>query len=117
MHFQLFLYSVKSVQGNCIIKTYAFLDPGSSATFCSKDLMQRLSITGRRTSFLLSTVGQETVVPAYSITGLEVAELDSNSFYSLPEVLMQKKMAFTTNDIVTTEELSKWPYLTFTSHT
>ena len=102
--------SVKSAKGNDI-QTYAFLDPGSSATFCSEDLMQRLNVTGRGTSFLLSTMGQETVVPAYSITDLEVAGLDGNDFYSLPEVLSQRKMPVTTNNIITTEELDKWSYL------
>ena len=103
--------SVKSAKGNYIIQTYAFLDPGSSATFCSEDLMQRLNVTGRGTSFLLSIMGQETVVPAYSITDLEVAGLDGNDFYSLPEVLSQRKMPVTTNNIITTEELDKWSYL------
>ncbi|GAA6227198.1 uncharacterized protein LOC115787620, partial [Lates japonicus] len=56
-------------------------------------------------------MGQETVVPTYSITDLEVAGLDGNDFYSLPEVLSQRKMPVTTNNIVTTEELDKWSYL------
>ena len=43
--------------------------------------------------------------------GKEVAGLDSNSFYSLPEVLTQNKMPVTTSNIVTQEELQKWPYL------
>ena len=69
---------VKSAKGNHIITTYAFLDPGSSATLCSEQLMQRLNIKGQRTHFLLRTMGQETVVPAYSLTGLEVSGLDSS---------------------------------------
>ncbi|XP_037620552.1 uncharacterized protein LOC119485230 [Sebastes umbrosus] len=102
---------VKSAKGNHIIETYAFLDPGSSATFCSEHLMQRLNVTGRRTSFLLHTMGQETVVPAYSLTGLEVSDLDGNDFYILPEVFTQKKMPVTTDSMVTHEDLAKWPYL------
>ena len=31
---------VKSTKGNEIIQTYAFLDSGSTATFCSEHLMQ-----------------------------------------------------------------------------
>ena len=102
---------IKSIRGSKIIQTYAFLDPGSTATFCSEHLMQRLNITGRKASFLLRTMGQEKVVPTSALNGLEVAGLGSNSFYSLPEVLTQDKMPVTTSNIVTQEELQKWPYL------
>ena len=102
---------VKSIKGDKIIQTYAFLDPGSTATFCSEHLMQKLNIDGRITNFLLRTMGQEKVVFAHALNGLEVAGLDSNQFYSLPEVLTQRKMPVTTNNIVTQEELAKWPYL------
>lgn len=36
---------VKSSKGSKIINTYAFLDPGSSATFCTENLMNKLNIT------------------------------------------------------------------------
>lgn len=71
---------VKSIKGNKVIKTYAFLDPGSSATFCSEQLMQKLNISGKPVTFLLSTMGQQAIVPAYSLTGLEVSSLDGNNF-------------------------------------
>lgn len=44
---------VRSIRGSKIIPTYAFLDPGSMATFCSEHHVQRLNVTGRKTSFLL----------------------------------------------------------------
>lgn len=91
---------VKSIKGDKIIQTYAFLDPGSTATFCSEDLMQRLNINGRRTNFLLRTMGQEKIVSTHALNGLEVASLDSNHFYSLPEVLTQRQMPVTPNNIV-----------------
>ncbi len=94
---------VKSITGNKVIQTYAFLDPGSTTTFCSEHLMQRLNITGRKTSFLLRTMGQEKVVSTCALNGLEVvvevAGLGSNNFYSLPEVLTQNKMPVTTRTL------------------
>lgn len=69
---------VKSIKSDQVILTYAFLDPGSSATFCSEQLMQKLHLTGKRTQFLLCTMGQERVVPAYSLTGLEVSGINGN---------------------------------------
>lgn len=102
---------VKSTKGNKIIQTYAFLDPGSTATFCLEHLMQQLNITGKKTSFLLKTMGQEKIVPAYSLAGMEVSELKGKSFYPLPEVLTQKEMPVTPDDIISASEVENWPYL------
>jgi len=102
---------VKSTKGGSIIQTYAFLNPGSTATFCSEELMERLSVTGKRTHFLLKTMGCEEVVPAYSLRGLEVSGLEENNFYLLPEVLTQKKMPVTTDNIVTARDVKRWPHL------
>lgn len=73
--------------------------------------MQKLNLAGRRTHFLLQTMGQERVVPAYECSGLEVSGLETNLFYKLPEVLTQKKMPVTVDNIVTEGDLAKWPYL------
>lgn len=102
---------VKTSKGNHIINTYAFLDPGSSGTFCSEHLMQKLNVTGKRTNFLLRTMGQTKVTPAYSLFDVEVSGLDSNDFYLLPEIITQQKMPVTTDDMITSEDLCKWPYL------
>ncbi|KAK0152604.1 hypothetical protein N1851_005873 [Merluccius polli] len=102
---------VKHAKGNHIIKTYAFLDPGSSGTFCSENLMRRLNVTGRRTNFLLRTMTQKTVRPAFSLTGLEVAGLDSFDFHNLPEVITQKEMPVTEDDMTIPGDLAKWPQL------
>ena len=68
--FSILPVQVKSIKGDKTIKTYAFLDPGSTATFCSEHLMQRLNINGRRTNFLLRTMGQEKVVSTHAVTAL-----------------------------------------------
>lgn len=102
---------VKSTKGNEIIQTYAFLDPGSTATFCPERLMQRLNITGKGTNFLLKTMGQEKVVPTFAVFGMEVADLAGKCFYPLPEVLTQREMPVTPDNIVTAADLERWPYL------
>ncbi|KAI7802084.1 hypothetical protein IRJ41_024663 [Triplophysa rosa] len=73
--------------------------------------MQRLNLSGRRTLFLLQTMGQEKVVPAYVLSGLEVSSVDGNIFYQLPQMLTQKQMPVSPNIIVSKGDLSKWPYL------
>lgn len=44
-------------------------------------------------------------------TGLEVSSLDCNNFYPLPEVLTQQKMPGSTDNLITSEDLAKFPYL------
>lgn len=53
---------VKTSKGSRTIKTYAFLDTGSSATFCSDNIMHQLNVGGRRTEVALQTMGQEQTV-------------------------------------------------------
>ena len=82
-----------------------------TATFCCEHCMQRLNITGKRTHFLLKTMGQVKVVPTFAVSGMEVADLAGKSFYPLPEVLTQREMPVTPDNIVTAADLERWPYL------
>ena len=102
---------VKSSKGNQIIQTYAFLDPGSSASFCTNSLMHQLNIRGKRTNILLRTMGQEKTVSSHIVTGLEVSELHGNTFTALPEFYTQKAMPVTKHNIPNQSDISKWPYL------
>ncbi|CAI5660195.1 unnamed protein product [Oreochromis niloticus] len=56
-------------------------------------------------------MGQEKVVSAHSLTGLEVSGLGSNAFYELPEILTQERVPVTTDNFVKKEDLVSWPYL------
>ncbi|KAK0142196.1 hypothetical protein N1851_020133 [Merluccius polli] len=92
---------VKHSKGSKVIHTYAFLDSGSSATFCTKNLIDKLNITGRKTNILLRTMSQEKSVSSDIITGLEVSAINQNSFIALPEVYTQRSMPVDTSSIPT----------------
>lgn len=102
---------IKARKGSDILKTYAFLDPGSTATFCSEQLMRKLKMTGRKAKFLLRTMNQEKFVDSYVVSGLEVSALNSNIYHELPDVLTQNEMPVTCDNIPRQEELSAWPHL------
>lgn len=55
-------------------------------------------------------MGQEKVVPAVSLLRLEVSGLQEN-FFLLPEVVMQKKIPVTTDNIPTVADVERWPHL------
>ena len=102
---------VKSNKGDKVIQTYAFLDPGSTATFCSESLMKKLNMTGKKAQISLRTMGPSTSVFSYRLKGLEISSLTGKHYYDLPEVYTQKMMPVNTDNIIKEEELAKWPYL------
>lgn len=60
-----------------IVNTYAFLDPGSSASFCTEHLMRKLNHTGTRSSILLCTLGQKKSVDTFM---LQISKMDRPSW-------------------------------------
>lgn len=103
---------VKSKKSQRTIITYAFLDPGSSASFCTVDLMRKLNLTGRRTSILLRTMGQEKVVGSHVVSDLEIAGLDEHVFCELPDLYTQNNMPVHRGNIPRQEDLLRWSHLT-----
>lgn len=83
---------VKAFKGTRTITAYAFLDPGSSATFFSDNIMHQLNVSGRRTEVVLQMMGQEQTVRCYELTGLEVGNMDGGVFIELPTVYTQAKI-------------------------
>ena len=102
---------VKASMGSQVSTVYALLDPGSSATFCSENLMSQLNLKAEKRHILLRTLNQEKSVPTHVITGLEVSALDSDTFLPLPTVFTQKEMPVKESCIPRQEDLTKWPYL------
>ncbi|KAK0148510.1 hypothetical protein N1851_011164 [Merluccius polli] len=83
---------IKAKNGNTILSTYAFFDPGSSATFCTEHLTRQLNMNSTKAHIFLRTMGQ-----ANTVSG--------------PEVYTQQVMPVTKDNIVTQKDLRKWPYL------
>lgn len=68
---------IKSKRSDKCVETYAFLDPGSTATFCTEDLQKKLNIKGKPTRILLNTMGQDKpgeqkLMNSFVISDLEV---------------------------------------------
>lgn len=65
--------------------TCAFLEQGSTAVFCTPTLMNRLGLSGKKTNILLRTMGQDKVTTTHVVSGLEVASLNKDAFWELPD--------------------------------
>lgn len=102
---------VKSKKGHKTVHTYAFLDHGSTASFCTVGLMNKLNLSGRRSNILLRTMGQKKIVESYIVPDLEVAGLDSECYCELPNTYTQKNMPVHRGNIPRQEDIHRWPHL------
>ncbi|KAK0145621.1 hypothetical protein N1851_015479 [Merluccius polli] len=101
---------IKHKKGTKIIKT-AFLDQGSTATFCTEALAKKLYIRGKKTEFLLRTIAQEQKVSSYVLTDLEVCGLEEQDYIQLPNVYTQLDIPAKNANIPQMNDLVKWSYL------
>lgn len=102
---------VKSQDSDKFIETYAFLDSGSTATFCLEKIMREFNIKGRKTTLNLLTMAHEYINDCYTLTGLEISDLQGNNVIQLPLTYSQEKLPVSSNDIVSVIDLQRWSYL------
>lgn len=102
---------VKAKRGNKVITCYAFLDPGSNASFCTNKLANDLHLEGKNVNILLTTMGEQKTVSCQAVPGLEVSSLEGNNFIELTEVFAQKAIPVSKENIPTQEDVDKWPHL------
>lgn len=102
---------VKMFNSDKIIHTYAFLDPGSSATFCADSLKRKLNAPGKNCKILLRTMGQERPVSSSVVSGLEISNMTGQTFHKLPEVYTQTKLPVSKHHIPKQDSINKWKYL------
>lgn len=102
---------LRAAKADKTILTYAFLDPGSTATFCTENVMRQLNISGKKTKVLLQTMGQRKPVNSYEISGLQVGDVSGNNFIELEKTYTQTKIPVTKANIFTQTDINKWPYL------
>jgi len=107
---------VKSNKGDRIVETYAFLDAGSTATFCTEELQRKLNLKGKPTQILLSTMcqdkpGEQKLVNSFILTDLEVCALEDTKYFELPKVFTHSSIPVQNENIPNQEDIRKWSYL------
>jgi len=74
---------VKCSKGNKVIETYAFLDPGSTGPFCTRQLIDKLNVEGRKCKIHIRTLGHNNAVESSIVDNLEISGVSGECFYSL----------------------------------
>lgn len=93
--------------------TYAFLDNGSTVSFCTKNLQQILSLkaTGQAKLSVSTVQPQGAMIDCSVICGMEICGVDENNFINLPSVYTLDKIPVSKKDIISNEDLKEWPHI------
>ncbi|XP_071094895.1 uncharacterized protein [Haliotis cracherodii] len=93
------------------IRTYAFLDPGSSVSFITDSMKQKLGSDGKILKITLETMGHPHSMITYSINHLEVSDPTGENFVQLPKLYTKDRMPVTHQHIPSETNISGWPHL------
>ena len=63
---------VQAATGGNVLRTFALLDTGSTNSFCTKSLMQKLNVTGRKQTLSLTTLDNAQCTMDTSVVSLIV---------------------------------------------
>ena len=102
---------VRSRESGITVTTYAFLDDGSNAVFCSEGLRSQLNVTGKHTKLQIQTLLEDQEVNSQVLSDLEIMDLEGRTIIELPQVYTQDKMPLSLNDVITSEDIKQCPYL------
>ena len=94
------------------IRTFAFLDGGSDATYISPRLLSQLKPNNVQTELLkIRTSFRVEEVPSARINSLAIRGRQGDVEIRLPPAFVLQKIPATVEDIVTQEEIQEWPHL------
>ena len=93
------------------IVTYAFLDPGSTASFITDDLMTNLGCEGKQMKITLETLGRTHSTYTHAVKGLEVVGLEGSSIIEISRVYSRKDLPVSVRHIPTQKDIDKWRHL------
>ena len=106
------LVKVRASSGGIFVKTYALLDPGSTTTFCSIDLLNELNVTGRYFQLTTTTISNRNVATnAQLIQNLEVCDFNENDHVVLSQCFSLKSLPISKIKILTKLDASNWDYV------
>lgn len=108
--FSVLLVNVKSLKSNKVIQTYALLDNGSSSSFCTESLMQKLDLKGKKTKISLQTMSAKETLSTYLIHDVSVSNVNDAVFFEIPVVYTKKTIPIS-KDNVSKEDIDQRSYL------
>ena len=97
--------------GTIKVRTYAFLDQGSTHTFCDRKLRKTLNISGSPETINLQTLGRAISTYQGSTCSLHVSAIDGEEAIELPKVFSIDEIPIRPNLIPAKENLKAFSHL------
>ena len=91
--------------------TFALLDPGSTNTFCSQELVQQLGVSGEKELLSLTTLERTNSETETLVVCLEVSDVSKENVLKIPEVYTRTVLSVNLNNLGRSEDLNKWKHL------
>ena len=106
------LVKVKSPVSNSACVTYALIDSGSDAIFCSENLLHKLNIEDDKTRLKLTTLQNANhVVDSQVVQNLRVSDVDKNYKIVVPDTFSRPQLNIDRSVIPIPADISKFDYL------
>ena len=94
------------------VETYAFLDGGSSATFCSEALLKQLGAVGENVRLSMTTASADNQqVDSRVIKGVKISDLSGTADIAMPPMYTLETIPVRLEDMATNEDLDQWVHL------
>ncbi|XP_071094630.1 uncharacterized protein [Haliotis cracherodii] len=97
--------------GITVESTYAFLDPGSTVSFCSETLINRLGCSGKKMEITIDTMEQPHTSVVQAVNGLQAYDLELKNAVSLPTIYSREHIPVSNKYIPKSLDASHWPHL------
>ncbi|XP_033120783.1 uncharacterized protein LOC117119913 [Anneissia japonica] len=101
----------RSKRSGLSIETYAFMDPGSSVSFCTDELRKKLGLGGRKARITLDTMGTSHTLDTRIVTGIELRNLEATHTLELPNVYSKGSMPVSHVHIPRKKDIEEWPHM------
>ncbi|XP_072050993.1 uncharacterized protein [Amphiura filiformis] len=92
------------------VDTYAYIDEGSDAVFCTQKLQNQLGVSGKKTQLEIETLTETSIVNC-DMLHLEISDLDRKNIIDLPRVYTQAELPASVDDVVTHQDVETFDYL------
>ena len=105
------LVNVTSPETGISVRTHALLDSGSNVSLCQDKLLRQLRAHGRTERLSLTTLDKESNETTAQVISLKVSNLDGSDELTIPQVFARPNLRLSSSNLVTEEEVQKWPHL------
>eukprot|EP00794_Sanderia_malayensis_P006686 gene6686-biopygen5463 len=93
------------------VVTYALLDNGSTASFCSEDLLAKLGIAARKCQISVATISNVMENCDSAVASLKIMDLNKTVSIDVPQAFVVKKLNVSKDAVASQTDVDSWTYL------